>query len=244
MIEIYGLSKSYSNTSVKAVDDLTLDKISGEIFGFLGPNGAGKSTTIKCLTGIIPFEEGNIKVCGYDIKDNPIEAKKCIGFVPDEHIVYEKLTGMEYLKFIADVFSVESARREELVALYLEKFEMKDKIDRLISSYSHGMKQKLSIIAALIHEPKVWILDEPLTGLDPKSAFILKEIMREEAEKGNTVFFSSHVLDVAEKICDRVGIINKGKLIAVCTIKELKERRSDMSLEDFFLSVTQKEGIL
>ncbi len=244
MIEIYSLSKSYSNSNVKAVDDLTIDNISGEIFGFLGPNGAGKSTTIKCLTGIIPFEEGNIKICGYNIKDNPIEAKKCIGYVPDEHIVYEKLTGMEYLKFIADVFSVDSVRREELIGIYLEKFEMKDKIDRLISSYSHGMKQKLSIIAALIHEPKVWVLDEPLTGLDPKSAYILKEIMREEADKGNTVFFSSHVLDVAEKICDRIGIINKGKLIAVCTIKELKERRSDMSLEDFFLSVTKNEGTL
>jgi len=240
ILTIKNLTKSYSKGEVKAVDNITLEIHPGEIFGFLGPNGAGKSTTIKCVTGILPYDNGSIDICGYDLKEEPIAAKKSIGYVPDSYIIYDKLTGNEYLNFMCDVYDVSDSDREERAAKYVELFDLKDAVNSPIKSYSHGMKQKISVIGALVHQPKLWILDEPLTGLDPKSAYDLKKLMREHADKGNTVFFSSHVLEVVEKVCDRVAIIDKGKIIAVCTMKELKDKRADLSLEEFFLSITKE----
>lgn len=210
----------------------------GEVFGFLGPNGAGKSTVIKMLTGILSMDTGSIQINGSDLKTNPLEAKRQIGYVPDNHAVYEKLTGMEYLNFIADIFDISLEERQEKIKTLLEKFSLSADANNQIGTYSHGMKQKISVIAALIHNPKVWILDEPLTGLDPQSAFVLKEMMKSHAKAGNTVFFSSHVLDVVEKLCDRIAIINEGKIIAVGTLKDLKA--SGNSLEQYFLALTQK----
>lgn len=239
MIEIINLTKEYNNSKVKAVDNISFEVKGGEIFGFLGPNGAGKSTTIKCLTGILPFSEGHIKICGVDIKEEPVKAKTNIGYVPDEHIIYEGLTGLEYISFIADVFSVPIKERKERIEKYAKLFEMQSNLNNKMSSYSHGMKQKISLISALVHEPKVWVLDEPMTGLDPQSSYNLKQLMAEHAKQGNVVFFSSHVLDVVQKVCTKVAIIDKGKLITVCDMKELKEKRADMSLEELFLNLTK-----
>lgn len=238
MLNINALTKTYSGNHSPSVDNLTLTVGEGEIYGFIGPNGAGKSTTIKCITGIVGFESGSVTVCGVNLKDDPLEAKKLIGYVSDDHILYEGLTGTEFVNFICDVFDVSSAEREERLERYLDLFDLRDAIGKQIKSYSHGMKQKLNIIGALIHEPKVWILDEPMTGLDPKSAYHLKNLMREHASKGNCVFFSSHVLDVVEKICDRVGIIDGGKLVADCTLAELRAGGLDNSLEELFLKIT------
>ncbi len=237
MIKISNVSKTYRKSSVKAVDNLTLDIHEGEIFGFLGPNGAGKSTTIKMITGILSADEGTIQVNDYEIKNDPIHAKMQMGFVPDNHESYETLKGIEYLTFIGTMYGVDSVTLQERVEKYATLFELKDALPNLISSYSHGMKQKLMIISALIHEPKVWILDEPLTGLDPQSAYNLKVLMREHADKGNTVFFSSHVIDVVEKVCDRIAIINKGKLVAVDTLDNIRADKN-VSLEDIFLTIT------
>lgn len=241
MIEINGLSKSYKGSGRLALDSLSLTVNDGEIFGFLGPNGAGKSTAIKCMTGILSFTQGTVKICGVDINEDPVGAKKKIGFVPDEHLLYEGLTGRQYVNFISDIFGVDKSRREELTKKYADEFGLSDRLDETISNYSHGMKQKIAVIAALVHEPDIFILDEPMLGLDPKSAYILKKTMREYADNGKTVFFSSHILEVVEKICDRVAIIDGGKLIAVCDIQELKEKRSDMSLEQLFLTLTGGE---
>lgn len=238
MIKINNLTKRYNKSDKIAVDNVSFEVKQGEIFGFLGPNGAGKSTTIKCITGILPYEEGSIEICGHNLKDDSIEAKKNIGFVPDNHVVYDKLTGAEYVNFMADIYGVSEEDRKERLTRLGQLFELTDAINNPIKSYSHGMKQKISVIGALIHNPKVWILDEPLTGLDPKSAYELKELMRKHCDEGNTVFFSSHVLEVVEKVCDRIGIIDNGKLITVCTMEELKQKREDMSLEDFFLTIT------
>ncbi|NLL56131.1 MAG: ABC transporter ATP-binding protein [Clostridiales bacterium] len=240
MIRINNLSKTYKSSNTKAVDDISLEVKAGEIFGFLGPNGAGKSTTIKCITGILPYEQGHISICGHDLKDNPVEAKSKIGYVADENILYDGLTGLEYINFIADVFNVESNVRKERIEKYAKTFDMHDKLAQRISSYSHGMKQKISIISALVHQPEVWILDEPMTGLDPKSSFALKQLMNEHISKGNVVFFSSHVLEVVEKLCTKIAIINKGKLVTVCDMKELKAKREDLSLEELFLGLTNE----
>lgn len=244
MIEITNLTKRYNKSDKLAVNDLTLTVKAGEIFGFLGPNGAGKSTTIKCLTGILPFSDGHIKICGHDIKDEPLAAKNNIGFVPDNHATYEKLTGREYVNFMADIFNTPAEEKKQREERLIKDFDLEDAYDQQIKSYSHGMKQKICVIGALIHNPKVWVLDEPLTGLDPKSAFKLKELMRQHCDEGNTVFFSSHVLEVVEKVCDRVGIIANGQLIAVCTMAELKEKRKDLSLESFFLNITGESSTL
>lgn len=238
MLEISNLTKTYASNPKPSVDNLSLTVADGEIFGFIGPNGAGKSTTIKAVTGIIDFNEGNVIVDGVDMRQNPIEAKKRIGYVSDDHVLYEGLTGVEYVNFICDVFDVPQAERKEKLDNYAELFSLTDALKKQISTYSHGMKQKLNIIGALIHDPKVWILDEPMTGLDPRSAFNLKKLMREHADKGNCVFFSSHVLEVVEKVCDRVGIIDDGHLITCCKIDELKERNKDKSLEELFLKLT------
>lgn len=238
MLIIDNLTKKYLKSDVKAVDGLSLEIENGEIFGFLGPNGAGKSTTIKCLTGILPFSEGDIMLDGVSLLKNPIEVKMNIGYVPDTHDFYERLTGAEYINFMANVYGVNENDRKNRFDKYVSMFRLSDAINDYIKSYSHGMRQKISIIGALIHNPKLWVLDEPLTGLDPQSAFDLKELMKQHCAEGNSVFFSSHVLEVVEKICDRVAIINKGKLVTVCDINELKEKREDLSLEELFLSLT------
>lgn len=241
MLKIEHLSKSYAKSNVKAVDDLNLELKGGEIFGFLGPNGAGKTTTIKALTGILPFEEGRITIDGHDIVSDSIAAKMCFGYVSDSHILYDKLTGREYVDFMADIYRVPLELRKSRAESLLEKFQLKDAFDQPISGYSHGMKQKINIIGALIHNPKLWVLDEPMTGLDPQSSFELKNLMREHCKQGHTVFFSTHVLEVAEKLCDRIGIIYKGKLLTVGSLDEIKAQSHDESLEEIFLSVTGEE---
>ena len=237
MIRLYNVSKSYAKSQHLAVDNLSLEIKDGEIFGFLGPNGAGKSTTIKMITGILTPTSGTIEVDGVNIADNPLKAKSSIGFVPDNHEVYETLKGNEYLNFIGTMYGVDSATLKARVEEYAHLFAMTDALPNMISSYSHGMKQKLLIIAALVHDPKVWVLDEPMTGLDPQSAFQLKQLMRKHADAGNTVFFSSHVIDVVEKVCDRIGIINHGKLVAVDTLDNIRTHNKE-SLESMFLSIT------
>lgn len=240
MIEIKNVSKSYVKNK-KTIDNLDLQIKDGEIFGFLGPNGAGKTTTIKMITGILKIDEGDIFIDGNSIKENPVEAKKCFGFVPDSPDMFLKLKGIEYLNFIADIYKVSKGERKEKIETLSKEFEIYENLNYQIQSYSHGMRQKILIIGVLLHEPKNWILDEPLTGLDPKSAYDLKEKMKSHSQKGNTVFFSTHVLEVAEKLCDRIGIINKGKLIFVGTYNEMKEQFKDNnSLEEMFLEMTEK----
>lgn len=240
MIDIRNVSKSYNKGSVKAVDSLNLKVSKGEIFGFLGPNGAGKTTTIKMIIGLLNPDDGSIIINGTDINKNAIEAKKNIGYVPDNPNLYERLTGTEYLNFMADVYRVPAEQRRQRIEHYLEMFELNDAASDLIKSYSHGMKQKIALTGALIHNPAVWILDEPMVGLDPKSAHLLKEQMREHCDKGNTVFFSTHILEVAEKLCDRIGIIHKGRLIASGTMDELRQGDNKDSLENIFLELTEK----
>lgn len=241
MITIQNLSKSYGKNKVKAIDGINLEVKKGEIFGFLGPNGAGKTTTIKLITGILKMDEGNIFVNGISIKDNPIGVKKQIGFVPDNPEIFNRLTGIEYLNFIADVYEIGKEERENNILKLAKEFEIEDVLTESIGSYSHGMKQKLVLIGALMHNPPLWILDEPMVGLDPKAAFTLKNMMREHADKGNTVFFSTHVLEVAEKICDRIGIIKGGKIITVGTVEELKNKKHEESLEKLFLELIENE---
>ena len=225
----YGLNKHYSAKNV------CLSVKGGEVFGFLGPNGAGKSTCIKSIVGIQPITDGHISVCGYDVKTQPVGAKSLIGFVPDHYALYENLTGREYLNYIADIYDVSKEDRNERISRYVERFELKDSIDNKIKTYSHGMKQKVTIISALVHDPKVWILDEPLTGLDPTSIYQVKECMREHAAKGNIVFFSSHLIDIVEKLCDRIAIIKHGEIQATTTVKEIEA--GGQTLEEFYLKI-------
>lgn len=240
MIEIRGISKSYVKNK-KSVDNLNLEIKDGEIFGFLGPNGAGKTTTIKMLTGILNPDEGDVFIDGNSITKNPIEAKKSFGFIPDSPDMFLKLKGIEYLNFIGDIYGIDSKTRQAKIESLAKEFEIFDSLNSRIQSYSHGMRQKILIIGVLMIEPKNWILDEPLTGLDPKSAYDLKEKMKEHTTKGNSVFFSTHVLEVAEKLCDRIGIINQGKLIFVGTYEEMQEKFSGTSsLEKMFLELTDK----
>ena len=238
MLKISGLTKQYKGQNAPAVANLDLEVRPGEIMAFLGPNGAGKSTTIKCITGILPYEIGDIEICGYNLKTNPIEAKMHMGFVPDNHVTYENLTATDYLNFICNIYRVPVSERKERIDELAELMSLTQAMNKPINSFSHGMKQKVSVRAALVHKPKVWILDEPMTGLDPKSAHILKELMRRHCEEGNSVFFSSHVLEVVEKLCDRLAIIKDGQLIEVMSMDELRDKKSDLSLEEFFLSVT------
>ncbi|HHT7189817.1 TPA: ABC transporter ATP-binding protein [Bacillus cereus] len=241
MIEITNVSKSY-NGSTYAVKDLSLSVPSGEIFGFLGPNGAGKSTTIKMITGIHGVDKGTITINGKDIMKEPMEAKKTFGYVPDSPDMFLRLKGIEYLNFMADMYEVPKEVRQERIESLAKKFDLYNALSDQIQSYSHGMRQKIVIIGVLLHEPDVWILDEPLTGLDPKSAYILKEMMREHADKGKIVFFSTHVLEVAEKICDRVAIINKGNLQFKGNLDEMRDHfKSNESLEKMFLEMTGNE---
>lgn len=239
MIEIKNVSKSYVKDE-KIIEDLNLQIKDGEIFGFLGPNGAGKTTTIKMITGILEIDEGDILIDDVSIKENPISSKKKFGFVPDSPDLFLKLKGIEYLNFLADIYNVSKVERKEKIEKYSKMFDMYDSLNDRIQNYSHGMRQKIVIIGAIIHSPKNWILDEPMTGLDPKSAHDLKRLMKEHAQNGNCVFFSTHVLEVAEKLCDRIGIINKGKLIFVGTYEEMKKKfKEDVSLEELFLEITE-----
>lgn len=237
MITLSGVTKTYGG-KVKAVDNLSLTVDNGCIYGFLGPNGAGKTTTIKLVTGIIRADSGSISVDGFDTGKQTIEAKKSIGFVPDDPNVFLRLKGVEYLSFMADIYDVDTAVRKQRIAELAERFEMDRALGDKIQSYSHGMRQKIVIMGALLHQPRVWILDEPMTGLDPKSSFELKTMMREHADKGNTVFFSTHVLEVAERICDKVAVIDGGKILYAGDMADLK-KRSDASLEKMFLEMTE-----
>ena len=240
MIEIKDVTQSYV-AGTKIIDDMNLTIEDGMIFGFLGPNGAGKTTTLEMITGVLKIDQGDILIDGKSIVKEPMQAKKLFGFVPDSPDAFEKLTGLEYLNFIGDVYKVDAKTRLERITKLAKEFEIYDSLRNRIQSYSHGMKQKLLIISVLLYEPKNWILDEPMVGLDPKASYILKNLMKEHSSKGNTVFFSTHVLEVAEKICDKIAIINHGKIIFVGTIDELHQKlNSDDSLEESFLELIKK----
>ena len=230
MLKIEHFTKTYGQK--KAVDDLSLHIQKGEIYGFIGHNGAGKTTTIKACCGILGFDSGEIYVDGVSIKDNPLACKKNIAYIPDNPDLYDFMSGTAYLNFIADIFGISNAERKERISKYAELFEIKDSLAQPISSYSHGMKQKLAIISALIHDPKLIIMDEPFVGLDPKASHILKGLMRDMCDNGGAIFFSTHVLEVAEKLCDKVAIIKGGKLIKSGTMEDVK---GDDSLESVFL---------
>ena len=232
MVEIKGLCKSYDNKRV--VDNLDLTINDGEIYGFIGHNGAGKTTTIKCLIGILSFEKGEILIDGLSIKDKPIECKRKIAYIPDNPDLYNYMSGIDYLNFIGDVFNVANEERAKRIDKYAGIFELTDSLANPISSYSHGMRQKLAIIAAWLHEPDLIVMDEPFVGLDPKASHDLKLMMREFCDNGGSIFFSTHVLEVAEKLCDKVAIIKQGQLIKSGTMEEVK---GDSSLESVFLEL-------
>lgn len=234
MLKINHLTKVYKGSS-KGVKDITLSIEPGDIYAFIGHNGAGKTTTLKCVVGIHDFDEGEILVNGTSVKENPLLCKQQLAYIPDNPDIYEYLTGIQYLNFIADVFEVSAADREARIAKYADEFEITASLGDLISSYSHGMKQKLAIISALVHEPKLLILDEPFVGLDPKAAVVLKGIMHEVCEMGGAIFFSTHVLDVAEKLCNKVAIIKDGTLIASGEMDEIVKEGT--SLESIFMEV-------
>ncbi len=237
MLEIINLTKSYDNNK-KAVDDLSLTINDGEIFGFIGHNGAGKTTTIKCCVGILTYEKGEILIDGLSLINNPVECKKKIAYIPDNPDLYEQLTGIQYLNFISDIYEIEKEVRRERIEKYSTIFEMNNRLNEIISSYSHGMKQKLALISAFIRKPRLLILDEPFVGLDPKSSYEVKKIMKELCEEKCSIFFSTHVLEVAEKLCDKVAIIKSGKLVASGTMDEVK---GNQSLEDVFLELINHE---
>lgn len=232
MLNIQHLTKTYGDK--KAVDDLSLHIAPGEIYGFIGHNGAGKTTTLKASVGILRFDSGEISVGGISVKDNPVACKKQMAYIPDNPDIYEYMSGIKYLNFIADIFEVGSDLRQERIKKYADMFEITADLAQPVSAYSHGMKQKLAIISAWIHAPKLIIMDEPFVGLDPKAAHLLKGMMREKCEEGGAIFFSTHVLEVAEKLCDKVAIIKNGVLIRSGTMDEVK---GDTSLEDVFLEL-------
>ena len=237
MLEIKHYSKAYGKGQ-KAADDVCLTVESGDIYGFIGHNGAGKSTTIRAVVGVLDFTEGEIYIDGHSVKDEPMACKRITAYIPDNPDLYENLTGIQYLNFIADVFGISTAERNESIKKYGDLFEITDALGDLISSYSHGMKQKVAIISALIHKPKLLVLDEPFVGLDPKATFTLKGIMHEMCENGTAVFFSTHVLDVAEKLCNKIAIIKHGRIIASGTMEELTQGHS---LEETFLEADDEK---
>ncbi len=241
MIEIVNLSKSYQKGAVKAVDNLNLKVRAGEIFGFLGPNGAGKTTTIKMMVGLLQPDSGSITINGSGISDQPLAVKESISYVPESPEIYERLTGIEYLNFLGDVYAVPGAARKEKIPALLDLFGLSGVVGDLIQSYSHGMRQKLVLVGALLHEPEAYILDEPMVGLDPRSSNNLKSYLRDNCNRGKTVFFSTHILEVAERLCDRIGIIHQGKLIACGTMEELKGlAEGKETLENIFLELTER----
>ncbi len=234
MLEIKNFSKSYGD--FKAVDNLNLTVKDGEIYGFIGHNGAGKSTTIKAVVGAMDFNEGEIYIDGKSVKKDPLGCKSVTAYVPDNPDIYDHLSGIQYLNFICDIFRVSESDRNERIKKYAELFEISSNLGDLISSYSHGMKQKLVLISALVHNPRFMVLDEPFVGLDPVASYKLKEIMREKCNEGGAIFFSTHVLEVAEKLCDRIGIIKRGRLVAEGSVQEVV---GDKSLESFFLEIEE-----
>jgi ABC-2 type transport system ATP-binding protein len=237
LLKISRLTKSFGDK--KAVDDLSLEIRSGEIYGFIGHNGAGKTTTIKACCGIMGFDSGEIKVDGISVKSNPLECKKRIAYIPDNPDLYDFLSGIKYLNFIADIFAVSKEEREERIKSYADMFELTADLAQPISAYSHGMKQKLAIISAFIHQPKLMLLDEPFVGLDPKASHILKGLMRDLCSRGGAIFFSTHVLEVAEKLCDKIAIIKNGKLVVSGTTEEV---RGSTPLEEVFLELAEDKN--
>ena len=234
MITIKNYSKTYSNGK-KAVENLNLHVAPGDLYAFIGHNGAGKSTTIKSVVGILPFEEGEILINGINILENSVECKKLIGYIPDNPDLYDSLTGIAYLNFIADLFRVSKQKRENIVNHYAKLFELENDLNNTISSYSHGMKQKLALISAFVHEPKILIMDEPFVGLDPKATYTVKTVMKEFCEKGGAIFFSTHILEVAQKLCNKIAIIKQGKLVISGDMETVTK---DASLEEVFLELT------
>jgi ABC-2 type transport system ATP-binding protein len=240
MIEIDHVSKSYNKGTVRAVDDLTLTVPPGEIFGFLGPNGAGKTTTIKMIVGILKPDGGTIRIAGLDNRADALRCKAMTVYVPDEPEIYERLKGIEYLNFMGDVYGVSGGERRSRIEHWLEAFELSRAVADPIQTYSHGMRQKIILTAALMINPRVLVLDEPMVGLDPRSSHLLKEAMREHCEGGGTLFFSTHIMEVAERLCDRLAIIHKGRLVACGTMAELRDQAKDKaSLENIFLELTE-----
>ncbi len=239
MIKFENVTKVYNKT-VRAVDDISFSVKGGEIVGFIGPNGSGKTTTMKMLTGIIKADVGKITVNGFNVRKDPIKAKESIGYIADSPDMFLRLKGTEFLDLIGDIYRVPTEKRQERIQEFAKRFELTEALSSPIMSYSHGMRQKIMVIAALMHDPPVWILDEPMVGLDPKSAFELKEMMREHAKNGNAVFFSTHVLEVAEKLCDRVIIIKKGHILYDGTLEKLESTNKNESLEKIFLELTDK----
>ena len=235
MLSIKNLTKKYGDFT--AVDDLSLEINPGEICGFIGHNGAGKTTTIKCICGILPFEKGDIQVNGISVREDPLTCKKNISYIPDNPDIYEFMTGIQYLNFIADIYGVDSSVRQERIHRIADQLDLTKDLNQSVGAYSHGMKQKLVIISALIHDPKLIIMDEPFVGLDPTASYQLKQLMREHCKQGGSIFFSTHVLDVAEKLCDQVAIIKSGKLIRNGTMEEV---RGDSSLESVFLELEEQ----
>ncbi|MBR6186275.1 MAG: ABC transporter ATP-binding protein [Clostridia bacterium] len=242
MIDLQSITKTYAKSGAKAVDDLTLHVDGGELFGFIGPNGAGKTTTIKLMTGILAPDQGTVTMAGHRMDEDRLAAQRLIGFVPDGNDLYDRLSGMEYLNFMADIYQVDAQHRKQHIEKYLDIFSLEDAVNNQIRSYSKGMKQKLVVIGALIHNPPIWILDEPLGGLDPRAAHLLKEEMIRHCNAGNTVFFSTHVLEVAEKLCTRIGLIVHGSLKAQGTLDELRSGEVGASLEELFLELTDDGG--
>lgn len=238
MIEIKNVTKTY-NGEKKAVDDISFTVNDGEIFAFIGHNGAGKTTTIKSIVGILDFEQGDILINGKSIKQQPIECKKEMAYVPDNPDLYENMKAIDFINFICDMYEVDKAERKERIEKYSKMFEMADSLNDEISSFSHGMKQKVALISALAHNPKILIMDEPFVGLDPKAVFDMKEIMKQMCKEGKTIFFSTHILEVAEKLCSRVAIIKQGKIVKVGKMSEIK---GDESLEQVFLELDEKDS--
>lgn len=235
IVEIKGLYKKYAKAADFVIYDINIECRPGEIVGLLGKNGAGKSTTIKCLTGFFPFDKGEIRICGHDIKTEPVKAKMNLGYVPDNRAMFDKMTGTEYINFIADLHKTPVEDRIARIDEMQRIFVLGDKIDALISSYSHGMRQKICLMASLIHQPKLWLLDEPLTGLDPQTSKALREYMQVYKAKGNGVLYSSHNLDAVEKTCDRAYIINKGRIVEDIVIADFKKNNPDKTLEEAFI---------
>lgn len=238
LVSVKNLKKKYGGKTDYTIEDINIEGKGGEIVGILGHNGAGKSTTIKCITGMHPYEEGSINICGYDLEKDPINAKKNFGYVSDEFNLFDKMTGFEFINFLADIYGVDEKDRKERVDMFQEMFALGDSIYNEISSYSHGMKQKISLMGALIHNPKVFILDEPMVGLDPYTANQVKIFFKQHSKNGNLVLFSSHNLDVVEKLCDRAYVIDQGRIIEEINISEFKKQGKD--LESHFLSITNR----
>lgn len=242
MFVLDSLCKSYAKSSVKAVDGVSLTVENGQIFGFLGPNGAGKTTTIKILTGIMQSDAGSVVIDGVNLSKESVKAKQLLSYVPDQPDIFTRLKAHEYLNFVADVYGISSELRTERIKRYTSMMKIDTVLDSKISSFSHGMKQKLVLVASLIPDPENWILDEPMVGLDPEAAYLLKQIMKERAALGKTVFFSTHVMEVAEKLCDKIAVINKGAIIFTGTVEELRKAQdSKQSLENIFLNLIDSE---